>query len=146
MKCSARRISESPRNLIESSRVYRSGFTYYSMHEVHKMDADHSDTMSVHINDLRNNSTGFDLIRRRVYARSLLINFHLYRSNSSHRLYEVQIEFHKFFALMTEAASAYEKSVSFYQTTRRNIPDDGLHSPQHFLLNTSIYGLRSPGL
>jgi hypothetical protein len=46
-------------------------------------------------------------------------------------------------ALMMEAVSTSETSVNFYETTRRNIPEDGhLHSPG---LNNTVYHLnRNP--
>jgi hypothetical protein len=44
-------------------------------------------------------------------------------------LFRKSIGYSDLFALMMEAASTYETSVNFYQTTRRNIPEDShLHT------------------
>jgi hypothetical protein len=41
-------------------------------------------------------------------------------------------------AIMMEAASTYETSVNFYQTTRRNIPEDG-----HFQVTDNAQTIQS---
>jgi hypothetical protein len=47
-------------------------------------------------------------------------------------------------ALMMDAASASETSVNFYQTTRRNNPEDSLQHNRR-RENSKAYRLASPG-
>jgi hypothetical protein len=45
-------------------------------------------------------------------------------------------------ALMMEAASTYDTSVNFYQSTRRNNPEDS-HLQEHFTLGKVSFGYTS---
>jgi hypothetical protein len=47
-------------------------------------------------------------------------------------------------ALMMEAASTSETSVSFYQTTQRNIPEDSLHFRRRENLKSQLFSYQIP--